>query len=697
MKMNIKTKIMALTVALLFLSNVTVGTILYRVSKENLQNAVVSQMAAVTQDAASQIHGINQSQFELLKNLTALPVIQNDKASLLEKCSTLGAVASMDDRYENIAFYDLSGNTVSKDGIIRNFADREYFKEAKKGNSFISNPTFESKITNRELLFYSVPVYSLNENKIIGVMVAVCYASFIDKITKSITVGEKYHPALLDMRTGETVTKTISELKSKKGGLFKKNSSADSLDNILKGALSGQIGGGVFYDEETETQMSSAYQPVGGDCSWTVLLAAPYDYFFGGMKRIRNAVVIGLIVTIILGDIITLILVSMLIKPLQAVKTNINEIASGNADLTKRILSKSEDEVGDVVKGFNKFTEKLQGIVSSIKNADSNLQLAGEDLLASTEDTSASITQILANIESVHNQINNQAESVQGTAGAVNEIASNIESLEKMIENQTAGVTQASAAVEEMIGNIHSVNNSMDKMASSFEDLTNRAQEGSSLQQDVNIKIDQIKNQSMSLQEANAAISSIAEQTNLLAMNAAIEAAHAGEAGKGFSVVADEIRKLSETSSEQSKTIGEQLSLIQDSIGAVVTASMQSSDAFMGVADKIKETDELVRQVRAAMEEQNQGSQQISQALHSMNDSTMEVRNASLEMAAGNKQILAEVQNLQDATGVMKQSMEEMSTGARKINETGAALSEISQKMQESINMIGGEINQFKI
>jgi len=38
-----------------------------------------------------------------------------------------------------------------------------------------------------------------------------------------------------------------------------------------------------------------------------------------------------------------------------------------------------------------------------------------------------------------------------------------------------------------------------------------------------------------------------------------------------------------------------------------------------------------------------------------------------------------------------------MSTGARKINETGAALSEISQKMQESINMIGGEINQFKI
>lgn len=59
-------------------------------------------------------------------------------------------------------------------------------------------------------------------------------------------------------------------------------------------------------------------------------------------------------------------------------------------------------------------------------------------------------------------------------------------------------------------------------------------------------------------------------------------------------------------------------------------------------------------------------------------------------------QILAEVQNLQDATGVMKQSMEEMSTGARKINETGAALSEISQKMQESINMIGVKLISLK-
>ncbi|MBQ0040121.1 MAG: methyl-accepting chemotaxis protein, partial [Treponema sp.] len=70
---------------------------------------------------------------------------------------------------------------------------------------------------------------------------------------------------------------------------------------------------------------------------------------------------------------------------------------------------------------------------------------------------------------------------------------------------------------------------------------------------------------------------------------------------------------------------------------------------------------------------------------------------ASREMSEGNKQILSEVKNLQDATQVMKLSMEEMSAGARKINETGVVLSDISAAMKDSIEKIGGEIDQFKV
>ena len=379
------------------------------------------------------------------------------------------------------------------------------------------------------------------------------------------------------------------------------------------------------------------------------------------------------------------------------VTRQLEEMATGEADLTKRVTLRGRDEIGFLVINFNKFCDKLQTIISETKHSKEELSFSGESMSASTEDTASAITEIIANIESISHQISGQSSSVQQTAGAVDEIASNIESLNRMIENQVGSVSQASAAVEEMIGNISSVNHSVEKMASSFDELESNASSGFKLQNDVNERILQIETQSEMLQDANTAISSIAEQTNLLAMNAAIEAAHAGEAGKGFAVVADEIRKLSETSSSQSKTIGEQLTKIKEQIGEVVSASTESSRSFSVVSQKIQETDQLVMQIKAAMEEQNQGSQQITDALKMMNDSTDEVRSASVEMANGNKMILEEVQQLQSSTLTMKGSMDEMSAGARKINETGAALGDISRQVRDAIGKIGSQIDLFKV
>ncbi len=343
--------------------------------------------------------------------------------------------------------------------------------------------------------------------------------------------------------------------------------------------------------------------------------------------------------------------------PLKTVKATLEDICSGEADLTKRITVTVHDEIGDVVHGFNAFSEKLQMIISHMKDSKEMLD----------------------------------------TAGAVDEISANISALNNMIENQSSGVTEASAAVEEMIGNIRSVNTSMEKMSKSFGDLQEHSHHGFEKLAVVSERVQEIDQQSKMLQEANMAIASIASETNLLTMNAAIEAAHAGEAGKGFAVVADEIRKLSETSTAQSKTIGQQLNQIKEAIVNVVSASTESSQVFAQVQEELHATDQLVMQIRSAMEEQNEGSRQITEALKLMNDSTIEVRNASAEMNEGNKMILEEVQHLQDVTIVMKQSMDEMHIGAQQINETGTMLTDVSNRVKNSIDKMGSQIDQFTV
>ncbi|MCR4954372.1 MAG: HAMP domain-containing protein [Treponema sp.] len=595
--------------------------------------------------------------------------------------------------FDYIMLVDAQGLSYNDIGTRTNIADRDYFKAIlQQGkDTYIDDPVV-SRTTGQIIVHFTRAVKKNGKNifAVVGVMP-------LEKINKEINVikfGTNAYGWILTS-DGTVMAHRSPDYIMKKNFITNPTPGHEEITDIAKKMIKGETGWGTVRGHDAANDLV-VYKPIAGT-PWSFALSIPSDMYYTLVVDIRNQMMIFGTITVLLSVLVGAILIYILMKPLKVVKEVITGIASGNADLTQRIQVKSNNEIGQVVHGFNQFSEKLQVIISEVKDSKNELGVAGEDMASSAQDTASSITQIIANIDSFGQQLDSQKKSVDQTAGAVDEISANIESLNQMIENQSSGVTQASAAVEEMIGNISSVSNSVEKMNHSFNNLQTHSQEGFSKLEAVSLKVQTIESQSEMLKDANVAIANIAEQTNLLAMNAAIEAAHAGEAGKGFAVVADEIRKLSETSSQQSNQITAQLNQIMESISEVVGASNDASKTFSLVSHELSDTDQLVIQIRTAMEEQNEGSKQIVEALKMMNDSTEEVKSASVEMQEGNKLILTEVHQLKDVTLSMKQSMQEMSVGAQKINETGAVLTEVSDKMRDSIRKIGDQIDEFKV
>ena len=690
--MGIKTKISLALFSLIFVTAAAIATFSYNKSNQELSEAVEAENLNLAHTVAAKIQTINEREFTMIGSIANCSIFKDTSVDLRDKWLLGNSVTKGNARYLGMGCYDEKGDGYSTTGAYHNMSDRDYIKISMRGQKALMDPDW-SKTNGHLCLYYAVPFFN-DSGRQIGELSAIVDATDFCHTMTTLTVGKDSHPYVVSRRSGKYVAHEDQKLVE--NNTLVAEVSSEGFKPVLDRIMKGETAAEVFYNEQQKKKYAVSYQPIEGT-EWSAVCVAPYNDFYNGITELLIAMVIMTVIALIIAVAVGMVVVNLSIKPLKNVSDAITGIASGDADLTRRLKATANDEIGEVVNGFNKFSEKLQTIIGDVKNSKDELMVAGENLSTSTQDTASSITEIIANIDSMKRQIEGQNQSVNQTAGAVTEIASNIESLGRMVQTQSSGVTQASAAVEQMIGNISSVNLSMDKMAHSFSDLRSNSQVGIDKQKAVNDRIEQIETQSQMLQEANVAIANIASQTNLLAMNAAIEAAHAGEAGKGFAVVADEIRKLSETSTAQSKTIGNQLTNIKESIGEVVSASSEASLAFESVSRKLEETDALVMQIKSAMEEQNEGSKQITEALHNMQDSTLEVKNASSEMEEGNKMILNEVQTLQNAAMAMTQSMEEMSIGARKINETGAALSEVSNQIGGSINKIGEQVDQFKV
>ena len=439
------------------------------------------------------------------------------------------------------------------------------------------------------------------------------------------------------------------------------------------------------------------YSSPVGNSGFTLILQIDESEVLASISYIRQITIIFGIIIGIVTFILFFVCLLRIFKRIGKVSDLIEEMSTGEADLTIQLEIKKHDEIDNLLISVNKLLAKFRGIITTIKNSANDLTRAGDTLTQEISATTSTIGQMSGNIKSVNGQVKEQGNMIESTSASVTEISKNIESLDAMIQDQSSCVVQASAAVEQMLGNINAVDKSVQSMSGEFKILEEDTKTGIDQNSMVASLLQKIADQSSSMVDANLTIQNIAEQTNLLAMNAAIEAAHAGESGKGFSVVADEIRKLAETSAEQSTKIGQELNNIQGGIEQVVNASTESEKSFSAVSNRIASTGELITQIKAAMEEQQSGSKQILDALQQMNNSTTEVKGAAQEMTKGGEMMMRDITNMNSSMQEVTSAVDEINTGTDYVNNTTSSLKEIASTLENSITQIKNDVDLFKV
>ena len=371
--------------------------------------------------------------------------------------------------------------------------------------------------------------------------------------------------------------------------------------------------------------------------NWLVALMVPVELIDGPVQSATNWA-IGLTLVILTVTLLVIYLMTAaLTRPLQQLTLVMQDIASGEGDLTRSIDISSQDEVGALARHFNQFTAKLRQLLRQTA-----------EQAAAVNNSSQHLTQVarLTNqeIQSSKAQIDNVSAAVHQMAATTQEISANAVQTSHAAtaaeQHAEQGQTLSATAVADM-------QRLSEQMLQSVHIVAGLAKES----ENIGTVVDVIK--------------AIAEQTNLLALNAAIEAARAGEQGRGFAVVADEVRSLAGRTQDSTKDIRQMVEKLQ-TISREAESTMQQGRAqtdssaeraralqssLTDISTAIKLVKQQSGQIADATGQQSAAADEINRSLHTITalvDNTAEHAN---ELSAESGQLSAAADTLNDVVG----------------------------------------------
>lgn len=326
----------------------------------------------------------------------------------------------------------------------------------------------------------------------------------------------------------------------------------------------------------------------------------------------------------VIGLLISFLVARGIVQPIIQAQLGLHDIAQGDGDLTQRLVVTGKDEVGQLAVSFNQFVNKLESIISNVRQETGEVIQSAQSVNSTAETTEAAIVQ--------------QGDEITQVASAINE-------LEATAVDVASNAANAASAAHE--GDVQS------KMGS--EVISSISTDISQLAEDMQKSADEIaklKSETVEIGSVLDVIKNIAEQTNLLALNAAIEAARAGEQGRGFAVVADEVRSLAQKTQESTQVIEQSITGLQSqadssvkmiegnraSMSALVEDALGATKALAAITASVTAITDVNSMIATAAEEQTGVVSEVNSNVSNIQglSSANQERASQLNLAASN-------------------------------------------------------------
>jgi methyl-accepting chemotaxis protein len=429
--------------------------------------------------------------------------------------------------------------------------------------------------------------------------------------------GSRLEPGVIALKKSVTEYEIIADkLLTRKAELLKRrmNTTGDVLFNRLLRVdvpdASNKIDAGV---DDLLVTMASLMNQATNDVSVI-------------QQSTKNTFALGIISAVLMAIIMGLLATRHLSKRIKLIAEALDKGASG--DLTIKVVSEADDELGRLGDNFNVMTEKLAGMFGKVNKTTEELIRISNNLAETSKQvisaaqrqvdgvlgTSSAITQINATMKGVTQGVDGlslsaaeSSSSILEMAASIEEVALNVVTLSQSVEEVSSSIVEMATSVKEIDTSVASLTESIATTASSVMEMDSSIRQVEQNAMDTAAISEEVRKDAETGKEAVVAtiagireikrssgityevintlserageigkilsvIDEVAEQTNLLALNAAIIAAQAGERGKGFAVVADEIKELAERTSSSTREIEQVIKGVQNETRRAVEA-----------------------------------------------------------------------------------------------------------------------------